>query len=309
MIQTKNFEPKNNNFCIGYKSEFNFFKNLLLKNKFPKVLLLTGKKGIGKFTLVNHLMHYYFDRKNYDEDKNIFGRSSSFHYNFSNNLFTNILHLNGSSFSNIKIEDIRKLKSNLSFSSINKDKRFIILDDVEIFNINSLNALLKLIEEPTSNNFFILINNKSKKLLDTIKSRSIEININLNEERRLNIISTLINIFDQKQIFDKNLVKISPGFFIKFNHFFEEKKLCINDNFLLNLKTLLGYYRKDKDSFYKDLILFITEYHLQNKRIENINFNIKFIEKRSSIINYLNDFFLYNLSQNTLLNAIEGKLK
>ena len=27
----------------------------------------------------------------------------------------------------------------------------------------------------------------------------------------------------------------------------------------------------------------------RNKRIENINFNIKFIEKRSSIINYLND--------------------
>ena len=26
MIQTKNFEPKNNNFCIGYKSEFNFLK-------------------------------------------------------------------------------------------------------------------------------------------------------------------------------------------------------------------------------------------------------------------------------------------
>ena len=27
-------------------------------NKFPKVLMLTGKKGQGKFTLVNHLMSY-----------------------------------------------------------------------------------------------------------------------------------------------------------------------------------------------------------------------------------------------------------
>ena len=28
------------------------------------------------------------------------------------------------------------------------NKRFIILDDVELFNINSINALLKVIEEP-----------------------------------------------------------------------------------------------------------------------------------------------------------------
>ena len=32
--------------------------------------------------------------------------------------------------------------------------RFIIFDDVELFNNNSLNALLKIIEEPSKNNFF-----------------------------------------------------------------------------------------------------------------------------------------------------------
>ena len=40
--------------------------------------------------------------------------------------------------------------------------RFIIFDDVELFNHNSLNALLKLIEEPTKKNYFLLINNKSR---------------------------------------------------------------------------------------------------------------------------------------------------
>ena len=79
----------------------------------------------------------------------------------------------------------RNLKSNILKSSfINKD-RFIILDDVELFNINSLNALLKIIEEPTNKNYFFLINNKTKPLLDTIKSRSIEIKIILNEKKRI----------------------------------------------------------------------------------------------------------------------------
>ena len=34
--------------------------------------MLTGKKGQGKFTLVNHLMSYIFDKKNYSlKDKSI----------------------------------------------------------------------------------------------------------------------------------------------------------------------------------------------------------------------------------------------
>ena len=30
------------------------------QEKFPKVIMLSGKKGLGKFTLVNHLMNYIF---------------------------------------------------------------------------------------------------------------------------------------------------------------------------------------------------------------------------------------------------------
>ena len=65
--------------------------------------------------------------------------------------------------------DIEKLKNDLLKTQIKNDKRFVILDDVDSFNSNSLNALLKIIEEP-NNNYFILINNKSKPVLETIKS-------------------------------------------------------------------------------------------------------------------------------------------
>ena len=94
-------------------------------------------------------------------------------------------------FRNIKIEDIRNLKSIIYKTTISNKPRFIILDDVELFNINSLNALLKIIEEPTKNNFFILINNKSKPLIETIKSRCIDVKIILNEKQRINIINLL----------------------------------------------------------------------------------------------------------------------
>ena len=100
---------------------------------------------------------------------------------FIENLFPNILYLNGSDYRNVRIDDIRKIINHLNKSPIKKDKRFIILDDVETFNINSLNALLKIIEEPNKENYFILINNKTKPLIETIKSRCLEIKIFLKQ--------------------------------------------------------------------------------------------------------------------------------
>ena len=60
-------------------------------------------------------------------------------------------------------------------SSINNSFRFIIIDDIERLNENCINALLKTIEEPSSINNFILINNQTVPILDTLKSRSLEI--------------------------------------------------------------------------------------------------------------------------------------
>ena len=60
---------------------------------------------------------------------------------------------------NVKIDDIRNLRLNLQKTTIDNKVRFIILDDVEKFNLNCLNALLKTIEAPSIFNHFILINN------------------------------------------------------------------------------------------------------------------------------------------------------
>ena len=65
MNLTDFFNPKKTLKLFGLDNEFNFLKNLLLKEKLPKVLLLSGKKGSGKYTLVNHLMFFFFDKKNY----------------------------------------------------------------------------------------------------------------------------------------------------------------------------------------------------------------------------------------------------
>ena len=301
-----NFNPKKTTRLFGHEKEFNFLKKIIFSDKFPKTLMLSGNRGVGKSTIVNHLMHYYFDKKTYNENENTIVNKSTFFNQFVENLFPNIIYLNGSDYRNVKIEDIRRIINDLNKSTINNDKRFIILDDIDSFNNNSLNALLKVIEDPGKNNFFILINNKSNILLNTIKSRSIEIKIMLNNKDRLNISKSLIKYFNQDKIFDENLVLSTPGNFLRFNYIFQNYSLDISEKFLTNFDNILKIYKKEKDIFYKEMLLFFVEYNFQKLKSRGTLNKKKLIEKRLIILQNINDFFLYNLNQNTLLSTLEN---
>ena len=300
-----NFNPKKTTRLFGLENEFNFLKKMISSDKFPKTLMLTGNRGVGKSTMISHLMHYYFDKKTYNENENTFASESFFLNQFIENLFPNILYLNGSDYRNVRIDDIRKIINDLNKSPIKNDKRFIILDDIDSFNINSLNALLKIIEDPGKNNFFILINNKSNKLLNTIKSRSIEIKIMINNKDRLSISSSLLKYFNQDRIFDENLVSSTPGNFLRFNYIFNNNSLDTNEKFLTNFSNILRIYKKEKNIFYKEMLLFFVEYNFQKLKLQGMLNNKKLIEKKLMISQNIHDFFLYNLNQNTLLSNLE----
>ena len=64
----------------------------------------------------------------------------------------------------------------LNKSTFNDKQRFILIDNIELLNLNSVNALLKVLEEPTKNTYFILINN-NKKVLSTLSSRCLDFKI------------------------------------------------------------------------------------------------------------------------------------
>ena len=64
------FNPKNTLQLFEFKNDFNFFKDLLMKNEFPKVALLSGDKGLGKSTLSQSFNAFFFDKSNYDVNTN-----------------------------------------------------------------------------------------------------------------------------------------------------------------------------------------------------------------------------------------------
>ena len=153
----------------------------------PKVFLLNGSKGIGKFTLVFHFLNYIFSKNEQDsyniKDK-IINTNSNFYKSILKLNCSDVIFLQAEEGKNIKIDNIRDLKDILSRSTLSSNSRFIIIDEVEFLNSNSANALLKTLEEPTENNYFILINNQQADLIPTIASRCIKNNIFLNTSEK-----------------------------------------------------------------------------------------------------------------------------
>ena len=303
------FNPQNSLRLFGFDKDFSLLSNLYLKQNLPNILMFSGNKGSGKFTFINHFLFSVFDLDNYDVKSKTLNQNSNLLIHLRNNVFPNIMYINGSNYKSVKVDDIRYLKSIIQKSTISEKKRFIILDDIEVFNVNSLNALLKILEEPTKNNYFILINNKTQSLLDTISSRSLEIKIILNEQQRLEIINNLINSFEHELYLDPISSKLTPGNFIKFNYICKEHNIDPKNNFMQNFSLLISLYKKKKDIIYINLLFFITDFYFNNLILTNNFQKDKIYATKNYIIDNLNKFLLYNLNQNSLLNVINNKLK
>ena len=308
MSTSEHIDPKNSLNLYGLRDKLDFLIKLHNSKKLPRVLMLTGKKGIGKFTLINHFLSYIYDNENYDRINNSINSKTQFYKQYLNNIFPNIIHLKGDNFRNIRINDIRDLKSKILKTSILEKKRFIILDDIELFNTNSLNALLKIIEEPSSENYFILINNKTKSLIDTIHSRSLEINISMTNEMRIKVIESLIKKNDLDIFIDFNSLSLTPGDFLSFNEICKENEINIDDDYLRNLKLLLSIYKKDKNISIINMILFLTDYYFYNRKEKKQDNLDKVMNDKSYVINNINKFIELNLNQTSLINSINNKL-
>ena len=308
MIYPTYFDSRKSSNLFGLSDNFILLKNLYLKEKLPKVLMLSGKKGSGKSTIINHLMFSIFDKENYNEKTCEFYTESIFYNQFINNTFSNIVNLSGADYKNTKIEDIRNLKLKIFQTTIMNKPRFIIFDDIELFNNNSLNALLKIIEEPTKKNYFILINNNSKPLLETIKSRCIEIKLFINQKKQKNIINSLIKKYKINLKIDSKTCELTPGQFIKFNYFFDQNKISVGKDFLKNISILLNLYKKNKDPIFINMISFLTDDYFNCYKYNKSLSSSDIIEYKRIIFENINKFFLYNLNQNALLNYINNKV-
>ena len=302
-----NLKPSTQKNLFEHNDEFTNLVNLHSKNKLPNQILLSGEKGIGKCTLAYHFINYVLSLdENYSYDLNNFeinneNKSYKLTQNKTNpNL--NLIDVNDDK-KNIDINQIRDLISNLNKSSFNSKPRFVLIDNIDLLNINSINALLKILEEPNDNIIFILINN-NKKILPTLKSRCLNFKISLTYVQSINIINKILN----KNIFEsvsKELINFysTPGELYKLIIFSNEIDINLESISLREFISLIiskKYYKKE--SSIKNLIYSMIEYYF---RINTSINNTKLIKFHNYFLNKINDTKKFNLDEESLFIEFE----
>ena len=302
-----NLKPSTQKNLYEHNDEFTNLVNLHSKNKLPNQILLSGERGIGKCTLAYHFINYVLSLdENYSYDLNNFeinneNKSYKLTQNKTNpNL--NLIDVNDDK-KNIDINQIRDLILNLNKSSFNSKPRFVLIDNIDLLNINSINALLKIVEEPNDNIIFILINN-NKKVLPTLKSRCLNFKISLTYVQSINIINKILN----KNIFDsvsKELINFysTPGELYKLIIFSNEIDINLESISLREFISLIiskKYYKKE--SSIKNLIYSMIEYYF---RINTSIDNTKLIKFHNYFLNKINNTKKFNLDEESLFIEFE----
>ena len=298
------FTPSTQTNLYGLDNFFLELTNLFEQKKFPNKILLSGEKGSGKCTLAYHLINYILSsNEDFSYDK------SKFLINEENKSYKLILNKSNPNFKLIDISDdkkfidinqIRDLIVDMNKSSFNEKFRFVLIDNIEFLNKNSVNALLKILEEPNKNVHFILIHN-NKKILPTLSSRCLNFKISLTHEQSLKITNSIIgeNILNK---INEDLIHhyLTPGSFLNLLKFSEDYEVDLSKMTLKDFLTLIieqNYYKKD--SLVKHMLYDFIELFFRNNNFSNLY---------SYFLKKIDDCKRFNLDEESLFMEFESKV-
>ncbi|WP_435164061.1 AAA family ATPase [Candidatus Pelagibacter bacterium nBUS_25] len=305
-----NLNPSNQLNLFGHHSEFMNFKKLYINKKLPNKILLSGEKGIGKSTLAYHIVNYILS---YDEDFTY--DVKNFKINPDNKSYKLISNKSNPNFISIDINEdkksidinqIRHLILTLNKSSFNLKPRLVLIDNIELLNINSVNALLKVLEEPNDNIYFILINN-NKKILPTLKSRCLNYKIHLTSNQSFDITNKILEA-DYRNSINEEMINgySTPGTILNLINFSNQNDINLKDINLKDfIKKVIIEKKYKKDQFIKNLLYFLIEIYFRN----NISVkNIKLLNKQKYFLNKINDTKIFNLDDESILMEFEDRV-
>ena len=213
---------------------------------------------------------------------------------------------------NIKIEQIRGLLLFLNKSSYYKGVKIILIDNAENLNINSSNALLKAIEEPNENTYFFIINNNSKKILNTIKSRCIDFNINFNLHEKKTIFKK-ISSFYQLKFSEADLNNFlyfdTHGNLLKYLLILKNSNLSLSENYSSCISYFLELYKSKTDnSLLTYISLFIQNFYNQLS-LKNNSYITFYQDNLRQILYLINDMKKFHLDKKNIIFSINKIIK
>jgi len=302
--------PNNQTKLYNLNKYINELINLFEKDILPNKILLSGQKGLGKSTLAYHFVNFILSQNEefpYDSKK--------FSINENNKSYKLVLNQTSPNFhlidvkddkKNIDINQIRNLINYTNKSSFNNKQKLILIDNIEFLNLSSINALLKIIEEPNFGVFFILINN-NKKVLPTLKSRCLDFKINLDHKNCIDTTNKILelNILDK---ISSNLLNYyqTPGKLCDIYSFSKEYDIDLKDISLEEFLKLIIDEKFYKKNYY---IKTITLEYIEMFFLKMINLNKdNLFDFYSYFLEYFKNVDKYNLDEDSFFLDFKSKM-
>ncbi len=308
-----NLKPNLQKNLYGFDNLFLDLKNLFDQNKLPNKILFSGQKGIGKCTLAYHLSNYILSINEidpYNFEKKIINDTNKSFKLVSNNSHPNFYLINlKDEKKSIEIEQVRKMINYTNMSTFNDGYKIILIDNVENLNSNSVNALLKIIEEPNNKVLFFLIHDIQKKIFDTLISRCIQFKLSLSNNFKEKIINSLTDdsFYSQLNPHFKTYYS-TPGEYINFYYF------CIDNNIdFINtdvddfLRIVLSNNLYKKNNYIKENLNYFLELFFI-KKINHLSSKDKIYDLYNYFIKKINNVKKYNLDEESLFIELKAKV-
>lgn len=166
---TQTYRPRSFSEVLGSSFSMRLLKGIA-KNpeKAPRSIILSGIQGCGKTTCARILPKAINCTKHTGDACNKCATCSEIDQT-NNGYYVeyNCAHTGS-------VDSIRELQDSFSYSYI-EGYRVIVFDEIHLSSINAQSALLQTVEEAPKDLFFVFCTTDSHQILDTLKSRSLEI--------------------------------------------------------------------------------------------------------------------------------------
>ena len=206
----------------------------------------------------------------------------------------------------IGVKESQVILAKISLKSFFGSAKILLMWMPELMNIQAANKLLKLIEEPPENTYFIFVSNNQSKILPTISSRLQTINVPRLKDENISVF--LEEKFQIEPSTAKNIAKISKGNLnrainthldagiseMNRSLFVNWMRLCYSRN-IANTIDWVNEFSKIGREQIKDFIIYSLEMYRQcimgnyNMEIEGVSESEKnFLEKFKPFVNHQN---------------------
>ena len=172
----------------------------LTQGRLPHAMIFTGPEGVGKRTCALRMAQALQCEQQESGRCAVCGQCRKIENGSHPDVATLTLEPDANQ---IKIEQVRKLRSTLEFEPLEGAAKVYLIDPAERMTPNAANALLKALEEPPPATYFFLITANVRELLATIRSRSQTYNfspVSLEEIRKVGVTDELVLRWSQGSV-------------------------------------------------------------------------------------------------------------